>query len=67
MFFDTFPTIPVPEAMKQCQRVTSHELGEKDPFLKKHTPLWTRSYFAAAAGHVSAEAINRLIAMHKGL
>lgn len=29
--------------------------------------LWTRLYFAATAGNVSAEAIQRYIAMQKGL
>lgn len=67
LFVETFPTIPASEIVKQCKGVTSHELREKYPFLKKLPSLWTRSYFAATAGNVSAETIKRYIEAQKGL
>jgi len=67
LFVETFPTIPASEIVKQCKGITSHELREKYPFLKKLPSLWTRSYFAATAGNVSAETIQRYIEAQKGL
>jgi len=67
LFVETFPTIPASEVVKQCKGVTSHELREKYPFLKKLPFLWTRSYFAAPAGNVSAGTIQRYLALQKGL
>lgn len=67
LFVETFPTVPASEVVKQCKGVTSHELRKKYPVLKKLPSLWTRSYFAATAGNVSAETIQRYIAMQKGL
>lgn len=67
LFVEVFPTVPASEVVKQCKGVTSHELREKYPFLKKLPSLWIRSYFAAAAGNVSAETIKWYIEMQKGL
>jgi len=67
LFVETFPTLPASEVVKQCKGVTPHELREKYPFLKKRPSLWTRSYFAATAGNVSAGTIQRYMAMQKGL
>lgn len=67
LFVETFPTVSASEVVKQCKGVTSHELRKKYPVLKKLPSLWTRSYFAATAGNVSAETIKRYIAMQKGL
>jgi putative transposase len=67
LFVETFPTVPASEVVKQCKGVTSHELRKKYPVLKKLPSLWTRSYFAATAGNVSAETIQRYIAMQEGL
>jgi putative transposase len=66
LFVETFPTTPASEVVKQCKGVTSHELREKYPFLKKLPSLWTRSYFAATAGNVSAATIKRYIEAQKG-
>ena len=66
LFIETFPTVPASEVVKHCKGITSHELREKYPFLKKLPSLWARSYFAATAGSVSAEAIQRYIAPQKG-
>jgi len=59
LFVETFPTIPACDVVKQGKGVTSHEVREKDPFLKKRPSFWTRSYFPATAGHVSAETSQR--------
>ena len=67
LFVETFPTTAASEVVKQCKGVTSHELREKYPVLKKLPSLWTRSYFAATAGNVSAETIQRYIEAQKGL
>ena len=67
LFVEVFPTVPASEVVKQCKGVTSHELREKSPFLKKLPSLWTRSYFAAIAGNVSAETSKGYSAMQKGL
>jgi putative transposase len=47
--------------------ITSHELRQKFPRLKRLPSLWTRAYFAATGGKVSASAIERYIAAQKGL
>ena len=67
LFIEVFPTTPASEVVKQCKGVTSHELRKKYPVLKKLPSLWTRSYFAATAGNVSAETIKRYIEAQKGL
>jgi REP element-mobilizing transposase RayT len=51
---------PITEIVKECERLTSHELR----ILKRLPSLWTRSYFAATAGN---EVIQRYIAAQKGL
>jgi len=53
--------------VKECKGITSHDLRQKHPVLKRLPSLWTRSYFAATAGNVSAEAIHRYLAAQKGL
>ncbi len=67
LFVQAWPTVSAAEVVKECKGLTSHELREKYPALKRLPSLWTRSYFASTAGHVSAEAIQRYIAAQKGL
>ena len=67
LFIEVFPTTPAYEVVKQCKGITSHELRKKYPSLRKLPSLWTRSYFAATAGNVSAETIKRYIEEQKGL
>ncbi len=67
LFVQTWPTISAAEIVKECKGLTSHELREKYPLLKRLPSLWTRSYFAATAGNVSSEVIQRYIAAQKGL
>ena len=47
---------------------TSRVLRTEFPVLRRRLPtLWTRSYFAATAGNVSAATIQRYIAAQKGV
>jgi len=67
LFVQVWPTVSAAEVVKECKGLTSHELRQKYPILKRLPSLWTRSYFAATAGNVSSEAIKRYIAAQKGL
>ena len=67
LFVRCWPITSAAEVVKECKGLTSHELREKYPALKKLPSLWTRSYFAATAGHVSSEVIQRYLAAQKGL
>ena len=67
LYVQAWPTVSAAEIVKQCKGVTSHDLRQKYPVLKRLPSLWTRSYFAATAGSVSAEAIKRYLAAQKGL
>ena len=67
LFVRAWPLTSRAEIVKECKGVTSHELRKKSPFLKRMPSLWTRSYFAATAGNVSAEVIQQYIAAQKGL
>ena len=67
LLVETFPTTPASDVVKQCKGITSHELPIKYPALKKLPSLWTRRYFAATAGDVSAETIQRYIEAQRGV
>ena len=67
LFVQAWPSTSAAEIVKECKGVTSHELRQKYPILKRLPSLWTRSYFAATAGNVSAEVIQGYIAAQKGL
>ena len=67
LFVQAWPLTPAAEIVKECKGITSPELRKKYPFLKRMPSLWTRSYFAATAGNVSAEVIQQYIAAQKGL
>jgi len=66
LYVQAWPATSAAEIVKECKRLTSHELRLKYPVLKRLPSLWTRSYFAATAGNVSAEVIQRYIAAQKG-
>lgn len=66
LFVQVWPTDAAALVVKECKGVTSHELRKKYPQLRKLPSLWTRSYFAATAGNISAETIQRYIAAQKG-
>lgn len=67
LFVRVWPVTSAAEIVKECKGVTSHELRIKYPFLNRMPSLWTRSYFAATAGNVSAETIQKYISDQKGL
>ena len=67
LFVRVWPSDSAAEVVKECKGLTSHELRAKYPDLKRRLPsLWTRSYFAATAGNVSQETIQRYIEAQKG-
>ncbi|MBA3533062.1 MAG: IS200/IS605 family transposase [Ardenticatenales bacterium] len=66
LFVRVWPSDSVAEVTRQLKGVTSRELRKRYPALKKLPSLWTRSYFAATAGNVSSETIQRYIAAQKG-
>jgi putative transposase len=66
LFVRSWPSTSAAEIVKECKGITSHELRRKYPILKRIPSLWTRSYFAATAGNVSAEAIQKYIEAQKG-
>ena len=67
LFVRAWPITSAAEIVKECKGLTSHELRKKYRILKRLPSLWTRSYFAATAGNVSAEAIRQYIAAQKGV
>jgi putative transposase len=67
LLVQAWPTTSAAEIVKECKGLTSHELRMRYPILKRLPSLWTRSYFAATAGNVSAEVIQGYIAAQKGL
>ena len=68
LFVRAWPEVSASEIVKECKGLTSHELRIKYPDLKRRLPsLWTRSFFAATAGNVSQETIQKYIAAQKGL
>lgn len=67
LFVRVFPTIAAAEVVKEVKGLTSHELRQKHPTLLRLPSLWTRSYFAATAGNVSAETIQRYIEAQRGV
>lgn len=65
LFVRAWPTTSAHEIVKACKGVTSFELRKKYRDLRKLPSLWTRSYFASTAGHVSAETVKRYIEAQK--
>lgn len=68
LFVRVWPSDSAAWVVKECKGLTSRELRQKYPDLKRKLPsLWTRSYFAATAGNVSQETIQKYIEAQKGL
>lgn len=67
LFVRAYPTHSAADVVKQCKGVTARYLRQHYPQLRRLPSLWTRSYFAATAGNVSQEIIERYIAAQKGL
>ncbi len=67
LFVRVWPTDSAADVVKECKRLTAHDLRQKYVVLRRLPSLWTRSYFASTAGNVSQEIIQRYIAAQKGL
>lgn len=61
-----WPTTSAVGVVKECKSLTSHELRQRYPELRKLPSLWTRSYFASTAWDVSAQTIRRYIEAQRG-
>jgi putative transposase len=57
---------PADEMVRLLKGRSSHDLRKEFPALLRLPSLWTRSYFCATAGNVSAQAIERYIEAQKG-
>ena len=66
LFIRAFPSDSAADVVKEMKGVTANQLRQKHPSLLKMPSMWTRSYFAATAGNVSKEAIQRYIEAQKG-
>lgn len=61
------PTLAINQIMYRLKGATSRQLRKDFPHLESRLPsLWTRSYYAGTAGHVSASTIKRYIDAQKG-
>lgn len=67
LFVRVWPTTAAAEVVKEVKGLTSHDLREKYPQLRRLPSLWTRSYFASTADNISAETIQRYIEAQKGI
>ena len=66
LFVRVWPSDSAAEVVKECKGVTSFALRREFPQLRKLPSMWTRSYFAATAGNVSQETIQRYIDAQRG-
>jgi putative transposase len=67
LFVESDPARCVAEIVNRLKGYTSRALREEFPSLRSRLPtLWTRSYFAASVGQVSARTVERYIAEQKG-
>ncbi len=67
LFVQAFPEDSPAEIVKECKGITSFHLRKKyAAILKKLPSLWTRSYFVATAGNVSAKTIQKYIEAQTG-
>lgn len=56
------PTLSIAQIMHKLKGASSHQLRQEFPHLRSRLPsVWTRSYYAGTAGHVSAATIKRYI------
>ncbi len=63
-----WPSDSAADVVKALKGVTSFFLRKEFREVTSKLPsLWTRSYFASTAGHVSTETIQHYIEAHKGL
>jgi putative transposase len=67
IFLEHDPTYGVAEIVNRLKGYSSRVLREEFPFLRSRLPtLWSRSYFAASVGSVTASAVQKYIENQKG-
>jgi putative transposase len=66
IFLKVRPQDSVPDVVKELKGITAFELRKKHTQLLKPPSMWTRSFFAATVGNVSAGIIQKFIAAQKG-
>ncbi|MBE3595404.1 MAG: IS200/IS605 family transposase [Candidatus Carbobacillus altaicus] len=67
IFVQIWPSDSASEVIKELKGITSFHLRKEFPELRKLPSMWTRSFFAATAGNVSSEIIQKYIEDQKGL
>jgi putative transposase len=67
LFIQVWPDDSVSNVVKELKGITAFELRKKHVQLLKLPSMWTRNYFAATVGKVSAETIQKYITAQKGL
>jgi putative transposase len=67
LFVRVWPSDSAADVIKEIKGITAHHLRKEFPQLLRLPSLWTRSYFAATAGNVSKEIIQKYIEAQKGL
>ncbi len=68
LFVRVWPTESAADVVKELKRATSFSLRQEfKPLLSKLPSLWTRSYFAATVGSVSADGIKAYVQAQKGV
>jgi putative transposase len=66
LFVRVWPSDSAAEVVKECKGITSFHLRREFSHLLKLPSMWTRSYFASTAGHVSQQTIQHYIAAQTG-
>jgi putative transposase len=67
IFIQVWPADSVSNVVKELKGITAFGLRKKHTQLLKLPSMWTRSYFAASVGNVSAATIKWYIAAQKGV
>lgn len=66
LFVNVLPKLSPAQIIHKVKGYSSHTLRKEYPWLKTKMPsLWTRSYFASTAGHVSGDTIKRYVEEQK--
>lgn len=65
LFVSANPNIAIRDIVNAFKGRSSHDLRAEFPHLLKLPSLWTHSYFASTAGHVSSETIQEYIQEQK--
>ncbi len=61
LFISALPRYSPSELINVIKGATGRKIGQKFPQYKQRDSVWTRAYFVATAGNVSAETIKKYI------